>query len=403
MLTGIAPHRSGIYNNTQPWNAFIPFAQTYPVAAKNNGYKTASAGKILHHGEGFQPRQIWDAMLPFDDRAQQGIAPKLNGIYEGLSSVAFDWGIPNGGMEDMPDTGIARWAIEYLGQKHNRPFLLAVGLYRPHLPWYAPKEFFDLYPIEAISIPPESPDELAGLPPRGLEIARFRVKDTQLIDAANKRKEAIRAYLACISYTDALVGRLLDALDASEYAKNTLVVLLSDHGFHLGEKQHWHKFTLWQQSTRSLLIVAAPDDPLPGRISAEAVSLLDLAPTLADYCGWQNLPKWDGTSVRRFVQTPHLQDASRFAVTSFTEKDHAITTREWRYIYYGEGQEELYNHVADPLERHNLAQDPTLVELKAKLRSHVPGTPAPGRPGLKGFQYLEDTGRWEILKSPPKS
>ncbi len=394
MLTGIAPHRSGTYNNRQPWNASIPFTQTYPIVARDNGYTTASAGKILHHEQGFQPHQIWDAMLPFDDRAQQGLVPKLNGIQQGLSSTAFDWGIPPGGMEDMPDTGIARWAMDYLGQKHDRPFLLAVGLYRPHLPWYAPKEFFDLYPLEAISIPPERADELDGLPSRGLEIARFRVKDTQLIDAANKRKEAIRAYLACISYTDALIGRLLDSLDASPYAANTLVVLVSDHGFHLGEKQHWHKFTLWQQSTRSLLLVAAPGQVMPGRISDAAVSLLDLAPTLADYCGWRELPAWDGASIRSFIEDPNRRDEDRFAVTSYTETDHAVTTREWRYIYYGEGQDELYNRISDPLERHNLAKLPAFGGIRERLRRHIPTDAAAGQPASSNLKYVEELGRW---------
>lgn len=394
ILTGIAPHHSGIYHNRHPWNAYIPFAQTYPVTARNNGYTTAAAGKILHHVEGFQPPQIWDAFLPFDDRAQQGIAPKLNGIYEGLSSTAFDWGVPPGGMEDMPDTGITRWAIDYLEQKHDRPFLLAVGLYRPHLPWYAPQEFFDLYPLESISIPPESADELDDLPPRGLEIARYRFKDTQLIDAAGKRKEAIRAYLACISYTDALVGRLLDTLDSGPYADNTVVVLVSDHGFHLGEKQHWHKFALWQQSSRTALIVSAPDQPMPGRISDAAVSLLDIAPTLADYCGWEDIPEWDGASLRAFVDNPNLRDDGRHAITSFTETDHAVTTREWRYIDYGGGQGELYNRVSDPLELHNLAGLPAYAEVREQLRQLIPADAAPGRPTLDNYQYDEATGRW---------
>lgn len=393
ILTGISPHRSGIYNNRHAWNAFIPFEQTYPVVAKRNGYKTASAGKILHHVAGFQPTQIWDAMLPFDDRAQQGIAPKLNKI-DGLSSDAFDWGIPPGGMEDMPDTGIARWAVDYLREKHERPFLLAVGLYRPHLPWYAPREFFDLYPPESIFIPYEGADELKDLPPRGLELARFRVKDTQLIDAAGKRKEAIRAYLACISYTDALIGRLLDALDSSRYTENTLVVLVSDHGFHLGEKEHWHKFTLWKQSTRSPFIIAPPNLARPGRTSDAAVSLIDIAPTLAEYCGWRDLPEWDGSSLCELVRNPDRREPNRFAITSYTETDHAVTTREWRYINYGEGQEELYDQISDPLERYNLAGDPVYRTVCDQLKQHLPAKPAKGRPHLENFRFSEETGRW---------
>jgi arylsulfatase A-like enzyme len=401
MLTGISPHRSGIYNNRQPWNAFISFEQTFPVVAKRNGYKTAGAGKIMHHLAGFQPRQLWDVMLPFDDRAQEGIVPKLTGI-DGLSSAAFDWGIAREGMEDMPDTKITRWATDYLQENHDRPFLLAVGLYRPHLPWYAPKEFFDLYPLESISLPPEDADELADLPPRGIEIARIRVKDTKLIDAAGKRKEAIRAYLACISYTDALVGRLLDALDSSPSAKNTMVVLVSDHGFHLGEKQHWHKFTLWAQSTRSLMIIAPPDQSKPGRTSVTAVSLLDIAPTLADYCKWQDLPAWDGSTIRPFVENPNKQDPDRFVLTSYTASDHAVTTRDWRYIYYGEGQDELYNQISDPLERHNLASDPEFREIRSRLRSHIPANAAAGRPASTSFKYSEESGRWIPVDAAPK-
>lgn len=393
MVTGIAPHRSGVYNNSHAWNAFIPFEQTYPIVAKRNGYKTASAGKILHHEAGFQPAQIWDRMLPFDDRAQQGLHPKLNGI-DGLSSPAFDWGVPPGGMEDMPDTGIARWAIGYLKGKHDQPFLLAVGLYRPHLPWYAPKEYFDLYPLKSIFLPAEDGSDLADIPARGLEIARFRVKDTELINAANQRRQAIQAYLACITYTDALVGRLLDTLDASPYARNTLVVLVSDHGFHLGEKEHWHKFTLWRQSTRSPLIVAQPGQVRPGRISDAAVSLIDLAPTLADYCKWAGLPQWDGKSIRLFVDEPNRQDPLRFAITSYTETDHAVTTREWRYLHYGEGQDELYHQISDPLERHNLANDPAYSEVRAQLQRHVPKQAAPARSRRENFQYSEETGRW---------
>src|SRR5688572_3712714 len=157
----------------------------------------------------------------------------------------------------MGDHKTVNWAKEFLEKKHDQPFFLAVGLIRPHLPFYAPKKYFDLYPLEKVELPKTLPNDLDDVPPAGVRMARQEGDHKRVVEA-NQWKKAVQAYLACVSFADHQIGRLLDALDASPHAKSTIVVLWGDHGWHLGEKEHWRKFALWEEATRTTLVIATP-------------------------------------------------------------------------------------------------------------------------------------------------
>ncbi|MFN9896447.1 MAG: sulfatase-like hydrolase/transferase [Acidobacteriota bacterium] len=222
-------------------------------------------------------------------------------------------------------------------------------------------------------------------PPIGREFAAFRRSEHERIVATGKHKDAVRSYLACISFADAMVGKLLDALDRSAYAKNTVIVFWSDNGWHLGEKQHWHKSTLWQRSTHVPLLIAGPGTAQPGVARTQAVSLLDLYPTLVELCGLPKNPRNEGLSLVPQLRNPKARRPP--AVITYLEGNHAVRTERWRYIRYRDNTEELYDCLADPHEWRNLAADPAHTRLKAELARHLPATNAKPQPPRTDFDF----------------
>jgi arylsulfatase A-like enzyme len=414
LFGGKMPFNTGIWSNSSPrlleHRARIVLL---PAAFSRAGYVTLGTGKLLHSGgkanrvlfdESFNPEQRWspltrdevrytDEELPSkgtDDPRHvvnvPGEAPivlPLNRMPSDRNPTAgdgesFDWGPFDVQDSEMGDGQITDWAIGHVKKGFDRSFFLAVGYYRPHIPLWAPRRYFDLYPEETVKLPPLKDDDLDDLS----EVAkRWAVEPVTAGTHATVIRHgqwhaAVAAYLACVSFVDHQVGRLLDALDASPYAHNTLVVLWSDHGWHLGEKQHWGKWTGWERSTRVPMVIVPPksqaaDYAKAGSRCSQPVGLIDLYPTLAELCGVMPPEGLDGHSLVPLLRTPSLS-TGRAVITTFDPGNVALRTDRWRYIRYADGSEELYDHRSDPNEWNNLAKDPHHARRIGELRRLVP-------------------------------
>jgi arylsulfatase A-like enzyme len=360
----------------------VPLQMSFAKA----GYQTYGAGKLYHHGAGaidirgwteFFFRNEWQrqAGWSLDSWAEDTPIPQPfpNSIYnrgtEITGGMFLEWGaVPEGREQSMADTARVTWAVEKLKEQHDQPFFLGVGLYAPHYPNYCPQEFFDLYDRDAIKLPPVKADDLDDLPPKIKKIKTARSRIPKRLEELGAMKDAIHGYLACISYADAMLGRVLDALEASPYAKNTIVVMWSDHGYHLGEKGDWGKHTLWERTSNVPFVWAGPGIAKGAKVDATA-SLIDMYPTLVGMCG---LPKpkqhLEGTSLVSTLADPATARDRDVFLPHMHPGEFAVMNRDWRYIRYGEDGEELYNLKADPNEWDNLAGDPAFETEKAKLR-----------------------------------
>ncbi len=263
----------------------------------------------------------------------------------------------------------------------------------PPREWYAPRKYFDTYPLSEIRLPQVKEDDLDDLSPIAREWAADRASNHTWIRQSGQWPKLIQAYLACISYSDAQVGRILDALDAGPHADNTIVVLWSDHGYHLGEKQHWHKFVLWERSTHVPLIIRVPGMTMPRSQCARPVSLIDLYPTLINLGGLPDKPDLDGRSIVPLLQTPEAKWP--YPVACIQEPGNcAVRSEHWRYIRYSDGSEELYNHLSDPHEWTNLA---ARAEHRAVISDHarwVPKVFTPPAPSKDAYRFDAKAFTW---------
>ena len=305
-----------------------------------------------------------------------------------------DWGslpIPD---EEYDDAKTTKFVIDFLEHgvdETDRPFFLACGLFRPHLPWYVPKRFFDLYPIDQIALPAVRHDDRKDLPSEGLEFAKARQDDYKTIRDAKKWRHAVQAYLASISCADANIGRVLDALDSSRHAKNTIIVLWSDHGWHLGEKQHWHKSTLWEEATRVPFIICSPNHE-PGKCH-HPVSLIDLFPTLNKLTRLPEIASHDGLSLTPLLKDPSIK-WERPAVIEFKRGNVAVRSNRFRYIRYKDGGEELYDHDTDSNEWTNLAKSPEHGVIRDELSNWITKNWAESAPTKKAFDFDHSRFEW---------
>ena len=386
LLTGRHTYTTGMYSNYQYWREVLPEAVTLPRHFADAGWFVAGAGKIFHNDQ--PDPDSWDDYFPSKEEHMPDYArpvpegPVNMPAFEDMYS-AFDWG-----PLDLPDseTGDARsveWIIERLREEREEPFFLAAGIYRPHLPWYVPKRWFDLFPLESVQLPRLLTDDLADVPERGLELAHRGGDYHAHVVAAGQWRRAVQGYLASIAYADALVGRLLDAVESSGHAEDTIVVLWSDHGWQLGEKQHWRKFALWENLARVVLMIRVPErlPGLPGGAPAGArspriVSLLDLYPTLIELAGAPERPGLDGRSLVALLADP-LAAWDHPAITTYDFGEFSVRSERWRYIRYIDGSEELYDHASDPEEWKNLAGRREYAAVIAELARHIPERPAP--------------------------
>lgn len=418
VMTGLMPYTSGIYNNGQWWKPHMPDAVTIPLHFRAHGYKVAGAGKIFHHTAGNNPPYQWDEFqrLVFRD-APWFCSSKLNYPWskvgpppKGFPFCGFkglpqqnDWGpLPGKDEADYDDARTVDFAVEYLQRKHRGPFFLACGIFRPHLPWYVPKKYFDLYPLDQIKLPKAPKNDLDDIPKEGLALSKARRSDLEKIKSAGKRKHAVQAYLACITFADAQFGRLLDALEGSDYADNTIVVFWSDHGWHLGEKNHWHKMTLWEEATRVPFLIAAPGAAKAGARCDRPVGLIDIYPTLIDLCALRPKPELDGESLLALLKSP-ATERKRPALTVYKRGQCAVRSQRWRYIRYSDGGEELYDHDSDPNEWTNLAGRAKYKAVIADLARWIPKRLAPNAPSKSAYRFDPRTYSWVHKKTGKKT
>ncbi len=367
-LSGVAPWKSGVYENGRDVSASTALQDvpSLPLYLKQQGYYVTSFGKISH---GYDTKVEWDALRNHSrDPAPPG-APLNGWAYKNDGSPTIkDWGATHLEEHEMNDTQFADSAIHQLKKVHTKPFFIACGIFHPHFPWYAPQKYFDMYPLEDIELPPINPDDLEDIPEIGRDLINLGLNNN--IISHDQVKEAIQGYLASTTYADAQVGRVLDALENSPYKDNTIVVLMSDHGFHLGEKQHWTKGTLWEESTHCLFMFRVPGVTGADQVCARPVTLLDVYPTLVELAGLTEPDHLDGYSL---VSLLHDVNAYRKEPAITAYKRH-ITARtdDYRFIRYTDGSTELYDRDNDPHEWVNQTDNAAYAELKRKLNSLLP-------------------------------
>ncbi|MGE3806826.1 MAG: sulfatase [Gemmataceae bacterium] len=369
LMTGIRPSSSGVYHNDKPWRRGLPDAVTLPQYFMKHGYTALGSGKIYHGS--FPDPESWDEYYP--SKTKQKPADPLPKVVpaNGIPRTAhFDWGPVDVDDAKMGDAQVADYIVEQLGKKHAKPFFMACGFYRPHLPWHVPRKYFDQFPLDKIQLPKTLEKDLEDVPAAGVKMARPQ-GDHATVLKYNQWKQAVQGYLASIAFVDGQIGRVLDALDKSPEAKNTIVVFWTDHGWHLGEKEHWRKFALWEEATRTPLIMIVPGLTRPDTRCDAPVSLVDIYPTLVDVCGLPARKELEGVSLKPMLEDPKAK-WERPALTTHGRNHHALRSARYRYIRYADGSEELYDHQQDPMEWKNLAGDPKLAAVKKDLARWLP-------------------------------
>jgi arylsulfatase A-like enzyme len=372
-FSGVAPWKSGVYNNAQTISKSEALNQDAVLSLaglfKKGGYDTFGYGKITH---GWDQDEHWNEHVGHKrDPAPPG-APLA-----GLSGGEQDWGPIHFTEEQMNDTGGADKAIAVLKRKHDKPFFLAYGTFNPHMPWYVPQKYFDMYPLDQIVLPELKEDDLDDLPPLARAVSDGIGSFADKVIKSGKHKEAVQAYLATTTYVDTQFGRVLDALEKSPYKDNTIVVFLTDHGLHLGEKHHWQKTTLWEEGTHTLLMFRAPGVTQAGGISERFVSLQDIYPTLAELCKLTPPDYLDGRSLVPLLKDPKAPWEST-AITGLCDKGKtdlayiSIRHELGRYTRYGLEEEEFYDTTKDPHEWTNQIDNPDYAATIKKLRALVP-------------------------------
>ena len=397
ILTGKRTATTGVYGNGQNIKN-APKAKdliTLPEYFGQNGYYTLSAGKIFHKhptADGLDEGQwaFHECVTPTGGGGKDGLAwVKSPPATDGKSSEKgeeFRWGATNAPVEKTKDYLASKWAAEQFNRDFDgKPFFLALGISKPHLPWEVPQQFFDLYPLETfktVELVRDDLDDVVGKNGKSL----FRPDPRFLAaDAANLHKEAQRAYLANVSYVDYCLGVVFDALNQSKYAKNTIIMIWGDHGWHLSEKMKYGKTDLWEESARVPFIVSVPG-LTPANFKSDAVvNLLDMYPTLLELCGLPAYAENEGRSFAPLLKNPQLE-WNYPTLTTYQFKNHSLTDGRYRYTWYGgkaDGAEELYDHSADPMEHKNLANIPEYKAIIAGFQKYLPTNNEPDSPRNK--------------------
>jgi arylsulfatase A-like enzyme len=411
MLTGVASSRSGVYYNTQSYTrsgTWIAKTESMPANFLRNGYLTASYGKLYHtrdqadHVAEFSPgcfKMHNDARdVSFNDAALlKHILPGSLHEIPGKTSRNWTWGIlPDNWDRDDPaadqqDTEQANRTINFLAESHDQPFFLSCGFWRPHLPWTVARRYYDMFPLDQIRLPPGyKAGDLDDLPKPGRWIAGHRGEHAEIV-AGDMWRKSLQGYYASLAYIDEQIGRVLDALERSPHRNNTIVIFLSDNGMHLGEKDHWLKYALWEQTCQVLLSIYVPGDPKQ-RVDSP-VSLIDIYPTLIDLCNLKppTTHTLDGVNLAPLLAGKRSERA-RPVVSTYGRGNHAIRDADYRYIRYRNGDEELYDHRRDAYEWNNLAKDRAYDTVKQRLAQFLPKQDAPDVPEIGA---ANDNSRWQ--------
>ncbi|ANW95881.1 sulfatase [Wenyingzhuangia fucanilytica] len=386
IMTGLRPSTTGIYGMTpdnkirRTDNDTTKDIVFLPEYFKKNGYHTMGIGKLFHtHApdglfdesggriKGFGPypekRFVWDGF---------GTSKSKKGKY---GKTNTDWGAFPENDTLMPDHQSVNWVKERLSKDYQQPFFLGLGFQRPHVPLYVPQKWFDLYPLDKIETPPYILDDLNDIPSVGLKINDLpMMPSTEWAINSGEWKKIIQAYLACVSYVDYELGRVLDALEKSKYADNTIIVLWSDHGYRLGEKGTFAKHGLWETATKAPLMFVGPNLPKGKKINAP-VEMLSIYPTLLELSGLPTYTKNEGKSLVGMMKNNEKIEDS-YAITTYGMNNHAVKINGYRYIQYEDGTEEFYNQNLDPNEWYNEANNPIYKKKIEDLKKYLPQTNA---------------------------
>ena len=374
IMTGLRPDQIKVYDLDRHFRDELPEVVTLPQAFQKAGYFAGRVGKIYHYNvpasigtDGFDDPPSWMQTINPIGRDKEEESLVFNAEPHRKISGALSWLAADGKGEEQTDGMIATEAIRLMDSKRQEPFFLAVGFFRPHTPYVAPRKYFDLYPLEQLRLPFAPMDDRADIPTaafaQNCPVPNYSLPKKTLL-------QATQAYYACVSFIDAQVGRLLDALDRLNLAENTIVVFWSDHGYHLGEHNGiWQKRTLFEQGARAPLIVRAPDQAGNGTASPRVVEFVDLYPTLTGLAGIPTPKGLAGRSLEKLLQDP-IATWDGLAVTQVLRPADkrlaepvmgcSIRTERWRYTEWANGDagKELYDHQADPMEFNNLAVEP---------------------------------------------
>ncbi|WP_379019970.1 sulfatase [Parapedobacter deserti] len=402
LLTGKRPHKTGIYGNKSDWRRALPDTETIQQYFMKHGYYSAGAGKIFHHhwDGAFHDTASFDDFQPMPDSYPDSPIPaeKLNG-FEWYGSKNTDWGAWPLEETDAVDYRTASYAVDFLSKPHDSPFMLSVGIFRPHMPMYSPPAYRNQYPVEGAVMPAVKADDWADLPTGAAKLMEpttwfWDGMEQAMAEDPNAWPDMVTSYQAAATFADAQIGRVLDALERSAHADNTVIVLWSDHGYHLGEKRHMEKFALWEKTTRIPFILVAPGKIKPGTTVHAPVDMTTVYPTLVDLCGLPEKQAVDGQSVVPLLEDPDMPFPP--ALMTYMKGNHAVRTERWRYIRYADGSEELYDHEEDPHEWHNLAGEHRHSNTIDSLRQFIPSSDAPDvadmtKPsGVKSTEYKAD-------------
>jgi arylsulfatase A-like enzyme len=384
LMSGLRPGASGVYDNGQDWKKAIPKEQTLTTQFLNAGYNVYGAGKIYHsndHRDG-----EWTEYAPTGGDPKTLAKSAKNDGVGGIKFAPLDCDD-----SDMEDYRTVSYGLEQLGRKHDKPFFLAIGLHKPHMPWNVPEKYYAMHPLDQIQLPPHKDGDLDDVPAGGLKMARPDGDHKQILESG-RWKEAVQGYLAAISFCDAMIGRLMDGYDKSPHRDNTIVVFWCDHGWHLGEKEHWRKFALWEEATRSPMIWIAPGVTKPDTICHQPVDFMSIYPTVCDLTGVPIPSHVQGRSLKPLLAKPDTIWKEP-AITTFHQNNHGLRFPDWRYIRYADGGEELYDHKADPYEWTNLANDPKHAAVKKELAQYLPRQNVDERPRNDGAGKAKKNAR----------
>lgn len=377
LMTGLRPTTTNVYDNSGKFRekSVVKNLVTLPQYFMKNGYETISSGKIFHHGRGkaAEPDAASDpASWNFQRKGKLG-APyppkedqnplKINFKIVKSSFDYFPLTVDNRGKKvttkSTEDYKNADYIVNYLNQNHEKPFFAACGIYRPHLPLYAPKKYFDMYPLNKIKLPYVGEDIKGFRDLDDMEVPSYHSKFHQEILRVNGWKPYVRAYLANLTFADDVLGHLLDGLEKSPYKDNTIIVIMGDHGWSLGEKEQWKKHKLWEEATKTPLLIYDPSLSGEAKVSTRVVSLIDVYPTLISLTGLPKKDDLDGTDISPLISNPN-KEWKNTVLTSNGEEKHALRDEHYRYIQRIEKKktiEELYDHTKDPNEFYNLAKN----------------------------------------------
>lgn len=399
-LTGLRPDATRVFDLSTHIRTTVPDIVTLPQYFRNSGYFSGRVGKIFHQGvpggigrSGADDPASWDAVVNPSGHdktleTEGKIIPITPGI--GLGS-GLAYAADEGPDEDQTDGKVATETIRMLEAHKDKPFFIAAGFYRPHVPLIAPKKYFDLYPLDTIELKKETSETIATIVP-----AARRVLPANLGMTEEEQRQAVRAYYAATSYMDAQVGRVLDALRRLGLEDNTIVVFLGDHGFALGEHGEWTKVMLWEQVTRAPLIMRVPGARGNGTAVKQAVEFVDIYPTLVQAAGLPANDRNQGVSLLPLLQRP-TRKWDRPALSQ-VQGGRSVRYGRWRYTEWEEGRlgRELYDYRSDPEEHRNLTDDPKYAAVTTRLKAMLPKGPVEKRPPLSRYHPEED-----CLELPP--